>query len=87
MQILENISLRPFNTFGIDVMARSFVSFTTISELAEAISHYPKAPKLILGGGSNILFTSHVEGLVARNDIKGINKTAEDDEFVYVRCR
>jgi UDP-N-acetylmuramate dehydrogenase len=84
MQILENISLRPFNTFGIDVMARSFVSFTSVGELAEAISLYPKAPRLVLGGGSNILFTKDVDGLVIRNDIKGVNKTGEDDDFIYI---
>jgi UDP-N-acetylmuramate dehydrogenase len=87
MQIQENISLRQYNTFGIDVKARYFSVFKSTDELYEVIN--PKSQisnfKFILGGGSNILFTKDINGLVLKNEIDGIEKTNEDEEFVYVR--
>ena len=69
MQIQENISLRPYNTFGIDVKARYFAVFKNIVELAELTSNDAGLRTLILGGGSNILFTKDYDGLVLKNDI------------------
>lgn len=87
MQILENISLRPFNTFHIDAKARWFASFATTHELQEllAAKPVPRNKALVLGGGSNILFTQDYDGMVMKNDIKGINIVKEDDEFVYIK--
>jgi UDP-N-acetylmuramate dehydrogenase len=84
MNITENISLRPFNTFGIDVSAHYFSSFSTQEELAELLTVTPAAP-FILGGGSNILFTRDIDGLVLKNEIPGIDLIHEDDEYLYVR--
>jgi UDP-N-acetylmuramate dehydrogenase len=86
MHIQENISLRPFNTFGIDVSAKYFASFTKVSELAEMVSQHSRTPKLVLGGGSNILFVRNFDGIVIRNNVKGIEKIKEDDEYVYVQA-
>jgi UDP-N-acetylmuramate dehydrogenase len=90
MQIQENISLRPYNTFKIEARARYFASFTSVEDLSELLSLHPRLivhnSRLILGGGSNILFTKNFEGLVLKNEIKGINKIKEDDEFVYVQA-
>lgn len=85
MQISGNISLKPFNTFGIDVSAKFFSSFSTIDELAELIAANPQLTKFILGGGSNILFTKNVDGLVLKNDIKGIDLVHEDPDYVYIK--
>ena len=87
MQILENISLRPFNTFHIDAKTRWFASFATTHELQEllAAKPVPRNKALVLGGGSNILFTQDYDGIVMKNDIKGINIVKEDDEFVYIK--
>jgi len=90
MQIQSNFSLKPYNTFGIDAKARYFSSFAHIEQLKELTSHHPGAigspiPTLILGGGSNILFTKDFEGHVLKNDIRGIAKINEDDEYVYVK--
>jgi UDP-N-acetylmuramate dehydrogenase len=60
MNILENISLKPVNSFGIDVKARFFAGFSSVDELAElsrTTSYTNQNQLLILGGGSNILFT------------------------------
>ena len=86
MQIQENISLKPYNSFGIDVRARQFATFNGIEELAELIEASENQPKFILGGGSNILLTKNYDGIVLKNEVKGIHKIAEDDEFVYIRA-
>ncbi|HET6994969.1 MAG TPA: FAD-binding protein, partial [Chitinophagaceae bacterium] len=86
MQIEENISLKPFNTFGIDARARRFASFSSLEELEQLISSEPRLPVFILGGGSNILLTRDFEGLVAKNEVKGIAELHEDEEYVYVRA-
>lgn len=87
MQISENISLKPFNTFGIDVKARYFASFSDADQLAELLTENSQFPTLILGGGSNILFTSDFNGFVLKNDIKGITELHEDADHVYVKAR
>jgi UDP-N-acetylmuramate dehydrogenase len=78
MQVLENISLKKFNTFGIDVSAAYFSNFKTVDEA--------KRETLILGGGSNILFTKNFNGLILKNEIAGIEKIKEDDEYVYIKA-
>lgn len=83
--IQENISLRSYNTFGIDVLARKFASFESVSQLREILTPESSVLILILGGGSNILFTKNVDVLTLKNDIKGIEKIREDDEFVYIK--
>ena len=86
MQIQENISLKPYNTFGIDVKARYFASFKDTSEVLELPTPHSRLPTLILGGGSNILFTKDYDGLVVKNEIGGIEKTREDNDFVYIKA-
>ena len=88
MLVQENISLKELNTFGINVYARYFAPFNTVDELHElldsplTIHHSP----LILGGGSNILFTKNYDGLVLKNDITGIKIIKEDEHHVYVQA-
>ena len=85
MQIQQNISLRPFNTFGIDASASFFAGFSNADELRALTARCLQQPVLVLGGGSNILLTGNYNGWVLKNNIRGIEKIAEDDEFVYVR--
>lgn len=90
--IKENISLKGYNTFGIDATAQYFSTFNSVEQLAglleskKLITHNPSLITFILGGGSNILFTKNVEGLVLKNEIKGIEKTGEDENYVYVKA-
>lgn len=88
MKIQENVSLRPYNTFGIDAAARYFTSFPSQEALLTVLAapEWKHARKLILGGGSNILFTQDFDGLVLKNELKGIRVVSEDDEFVYVQA-
>lgn len=87
MQIKENISLKPYNTFGIDVNAKYFTSFNSPDELQEILNvpFVRSLDKLILGGGSNVLFTSSIESLVLKNDIKGIDVILSDEHHVYIK--
>ena len=80
------------NTFGIDARAKFFAAFSTVTELSALTDLIPGtikgqvSPVLILGGGSNLLFTGNYNGLVLKNNIAGIEKISEDDEFVYVKA-
>jgi UDP-N-acetylmuramate dehydrogenase len=85
VQIIQNISLKPYNTFGINVTANNFVSVSTIDELKEILSSKDYPNKLILGGGSNMLLTKNFEGLVIHMNLKGIEIVSQDDDFVYVK--
>ena len=89
MQILENVSLKPYNTFGIDVLAKSFATFSSLEELKEIQTYEQKSnssfKKLVLGGGSNILLIQNFEGLVLKNELKGIELVKEDDDYYYVK--
>ncbi|MCR6719012.1 MAG: UDP-N-acetylmuramate dehydrogenase [Chitinophagaceae bacterium] len=89
MQFLENYSLRPHNSFGIDARARYFAAFTSVEQLAAlaefAFPGQKADPQLILGGGSNILLTKNIDGWVFHNLVKGIELELEDAESVIVR--
>lgn len=74
--IQENVSLRPFNTFAIDVNARYFAEISNEDELKLVLSSdlVRDQELLILGGGSNILFTRDFNGLVIKMSIPGISR-------------
>ncbi len=79
MKIQKNVSLQPYNSFGLEATARYFVSLdsvATIQELLETKS-YAAVPRIILGGGSNILLTKNIDGIVLKNDLKGIDVVEE----------
>lgn len=87
MQLLDNFNLKRYNTFGIDVTAKYFSPFTSAEELKTLLDDAVKiANTMILGGGSNILFTKNFEGLVLKNDIPGITIINEDEDYVYVQA-
>lgn len=83
--ILENASLKPFNTFGIDVNARYFTRFDSVQALKQILKDFQNIPLLVLGGGSNVLLTKHFDGLVLKNEIKGIELVEENDDFVVLK--
>lgn len=88
MQVQENISLKPYNSFGIDAQARYVVVIRSVEDIqnATALNFQSKTPNLILGGGSNILFIKDFDGLVLKNEIKGFEKVKEDDNYIYVKA-
>lgn len=88
MQIQENISLKPFNSFGIHATARYFGRFSSEDDLQLMLDSgiQSQQPVLILGGGSNLLLTKDYDGLVLKNEIMGIKEVHEDNEYVYVKA-
>ena len=85
MQIHEGFSLLPYNTFRIDVKARYFSTFLNIDELSELTTQFSQLTNLVLGGGSNILFTKDYDGAILKNEIKGIELQHEDADHVYIK--
>ncbi|MFT7073233.1 UDP-N-acetylmuramate dehydrogenase [Patiriisocius sp. Uisw_017] len=86
MNIIENISLKPYNTFGIDATARHFVSVTTVNELKEVLSLSQFKNRFILGGGSNMLLKNDIDALVIHIDLKGISVLEKTKSHVHLRC-
>ena len=84
MKIKENISLKPYNTFGIDVSTSQFAEVSSVKELKKVLLTNT-SPLLILGGGSNVLFTKDYEGLVIKNNLKGIELVDESEEEVFLK--
>jgi UDP-N-acetylmuramate dehydrogenase len=84
--IQENISLKAYNTFGIDAKARFFCEIDTIAGLQEMLTapRWRDMPKLVLGEGSNILLTQDFSGLVLKVKLHGIKKTGEDDDSIWI---
>ena len=82
----SNFDLRHLNTFGIRVKARHFAEFDGEDRLIELLSKSPAdlSSTLILGGGSNLLFTKDFDGLVAANRIGGLDVVFESDEHVLL---
>lgn len=88
MKLAENYSLKSSNTFGIDVSARYFAEIDSVSDVRNFLSDKKLSakPLLILGGGSNILFTKDFDGVVLKDQIKGIELLKEDAEHYYVKA-
>jgi UDP-N-acetylmuramate dehydrogenase len=83
MTLKNNISLKPFNTFGIDVNASKFVSIDSLQNLKDILNTNP-LDLLILGGGSNMLLTKDVEALVLQINLKGISVISSFKNSVHV---
>jgi UDP-N-acetylmuramate dehydrogenase len=88
MQVQENISLKSYNSFGLEAKARYFCETFTIGELQEVLSSglAKKLPILILGGGSNILFTKDFPGLVIKMSIQGKTIMSENQHHVVLKA-
>lgn len=85
--ILENVNLKPFNTFGIEVFCSYFTEVHSEEDFIALLQQpvYIQNKKLILGGGSNVLFTANFDGLVIKNNIKGIELVDETNTHVTLR--
>ena len=87
MNIIANYPLLKLNTFGVDVKAKYFVSINTVNELIELTKTkvFKDLQLLILGGGSNILFTKDFDGLVILNSIKGKEIIDQTQESIFLK--
>lgn len=86
MQLLQNVSLKPYNTFGMDVVAEYFLTLND-EQLLPTITADTSLPleRKILGGGSNVLITKPVTGLLIHNQLKGIEVITEDENHVWLK--
>jgi UDP-N-acetylmuramate dehydrogenase len=83
-KILKNINLKQFTTFGVDVNVSEFVVFSDVETLKSIVTSN-KSPILILGGGSNMLFTKDFNGLILKNEINGIQEIGSNDNSVLLK--
>ncbi|MEW6468983.1 MAG: UDP-N-acetylmuramate dehydrogenase [Bacteroidota bacterium] len=88
MEIIENCPLRKLNTFGIDAKARFLVDLNSTEEIKELLStpQFRSMRKMVLGGGSNVLFTRDFDGAILKNNLKGIELIREDSEHWYLKA-
>ena len=87
IEVKEDYSLKPYNTFAIDVKCRYFVESDEEEALRAFVADYEWQPSevLILGGGSNFLFTEDFTGTVFYPAMQGKEVIKEDEEEVWVR--
>jgi UDP-N-acetylmuramate dehydrogenase len=85
MNIIQNQSLKNYNTFGIDTNAQQFVSVNSISELKDILSNNKEI--FILGGGSNMLLTQDISTLVVHINLKGREIVEQNDDFAIVKAQ
>jgi UDP-N-acetylmuramate dehydrogenase len=88
MQIKENVSLLPYNTFGINVNAKYFAEYQSVEELYKLLqSDLLKSNKIShIGRGSNLLFTADYEGIIVHSKIKFIEIIEQDSDNVKIRA-
>lgn len=85
MKIQKNISLKTYNTFGIEALASHFVEITTVQDLSEVLKKEAYPNKIVLSGGSNVLITNDLNALVIHLNIKGITILTEDEHSVSLK--
>lgn len=87
MKDFYDFNLKEHNTFGIDVKCRRFIEFESVDELLQIVNSLTDAdkPLLVLGGGSNMLFTADYDGTVLHSAIKG-HVAVQTDEGIMLRC-
>ena len=86
LKIEHNISLKKYNTFGLDAKAKHFISVSEISELKEVLKLKEYPEKFILGGGSNMLITQNIDALVIHINIKGVKIISRQQNEVLVKA-
>lgn len=84
VEIKHNVSLKSLNTFGFEVQTSSFVEVDSKDELKQVLKNNSKE-LLILGGGSNMLFTKNFDGLLIKNSIKGIEVIEENANEIILK--
>ena len=85
MEIQQNISLKSYNTFGIDVNARQFVDITSLNQLKKVVRE--EKYFFILSGGSNLLLTKDIDKLVVHFNTKGVAVLEETNNDVFVKVQ
>ncbi len=86
-KLSHNLSLKEYNTFGLDVKAGYFLSIQSADDLISFFSdnkQFRQEKRLILGGGSNLLFLEDFQGLIIYPRMKGIDIKSENEDTIEV---
>jgi UDP-N-acetylmuramate dehydrogenase len=88
MTIKNNVSLKSFNTFGLEAYASLYAGLTDIGQInvLRSTGEFQNNKLLVLGGGSNVLFTDDFNGLVLRIMLKGISVVKESNDHVFIKA-
>ena len=82
MNILNNISLKEYNTFGVEVYAKRFVIISSFYDLQQLLKIEKEL--FLISGGSNMLLTKDIEKLVVFINIKGVSINKENEKSVHI---
>jgi len=88
LQVQREVSLKPFNTFGVDVRARLFAEAHSDADVRQALAYAEEqgVPLLVIGGGSNLLLTADIPSLVLRMASRGIRMLEDDGRRVVIEA-
>jgi UDP-N-acetylmuramate dehydrogenase len=88
LDIKNNVNLKPYNTFGIEAFCAHFAEINSIEDFLTLLKTdiYTNNLKLVLGGGSNLLFTKDFNGLVIKNNLKGVKIVSETNDEIIVKA-
>ena len=86
MLIRENISLLPFNTFGLSAKAKIFAEYSSVEELRALLEQYKGEPLLHIGAGSNLLFTKDFDGVILHSAMRRARCVSEDADYVWIEA-
>ncbi len=88
LSVQQRASLREHNTFGLPAVARTLVRITSDADVRRVVDHpdYGRAPKLVLGGGSNLVLTRDVDAVVLKVEIAGLRLVREDADAWIVEA-
>ncbi|QYY80444.1 UDP-N-acetylmuramate dehydrogenase [Pseudomonas germanica] len=88
LQVQPQVSLKPFNSFGVDVRAQLFAEAQSDADVREALAYATAhdMPLLVIGGGSNLLLTADIPALVLRMGTRGIRVISDDGNRVVIEA-
>lgn len=88
LQVQPQVSLKPFNSFGVDVRAQLFAEAHSDADVREALAYAAAhdVPLLVIGGGSNLLLTADIAALVLRMATRGIRVISDDGNRVVIEA-
>ncbi len=89
MEIEKDITLKKLNTFGIEAKAAFFAEISSTEDFLSLIKTdvYKNNPRLVIGGGSNLLFTKDFEGIVIKNGLHGIDAVHQNEGHVWIEAK
>ena len=88
LQVQARVSLRPYNSFGVDVQARLFAQAHSDDDVRDALAYATQheVPLLVIGGGSNLLLTADIQALVLRMATRGIRLLSDNGQQVVIEA-